>query len=170
MAFEEYDEGYPRAFAQLEAAIHDVLPGVAVEHVGSTSVPGLGGRRVLDVVILSRPDHDEKMRAALSTIGFTDFPYAHVLGNVGRLKPMLSGTARLEGGREYPVLLYLLPEDHDYVRGWIAWRQYMRQHPEEVERYAEVKRAVIASGQTDPRSYQQAKTPYLEELAKRLQP
>ena len=162
MTFEEYDTDYPRAFARLEAAIRAVLPDVRVEHVGSTAVPGLGGRPVLDVVILSRPDQQEHMRAALCTIGFTDFRYAHV-------QPMLSGKIRLEGGREYPVLLYLLPEDHSYVRGWISWRQYMREHPEEVARYAEVKRAAIGSGHTDPRSYQQAKTPYLEELAQRLE-
>lgn len=40
MSFEPYDEGYPSAFALLVTAINDVLPGVRVEHVGSTSVPG----------------------------------------------------------------------------------------------------------------------------------
>lgn len=44
----------------------------------------------------------------------------------------------------------------------------LRQHPEEVQRYAEVKRRAIAEGKTDPGSYQHAKTPYLESLVIRM--
>ncbi len=160
MAFEQYDENYPRAFAELVESIRTLLPRDRVEHVGSTSVPGLGGRRVLDVVIPAAPKDQERIRAALFSLGFTDFPYAHI-------KPMLKGSVRWEG-QEYPVLLYLLPEEHEYFTGWMAFREYMRQHPEEIERYAEVKRAAVARGDTDPWRYQQAKTPYLEDLGKRI--
>jgi GrpB-like predicted nucleotidyltransferase (UPF0157 family) len=44
----------------------------------------------------------------------------------------------------------------------------MRQHPEEVDRYGTIKRDAIAKGKTDPSTYQQAKTPYLLELAQRI--
>jgi len=64
--------------------------------------------------------------------------------------------------------VYLLPRTHELVRGWLAFREYLLQHPEEVERYAAIKRAAIAEGKTQPWTYQQAKTPYLVELAQRI--
>lgn len=47
---------------------------------------------MLDALILAYSDDEKKMRAALATIGFGDFPYAQVLGDVRRLRPMLRGT------------------------------------------------------------------------------
>ena len=44
----------------------------------------------------------------------------------------------------------------------------MREHPQAVERYAEVKRATLAEGHTDPRAYQEAKTPFLVQLMQHL--
>jgi len=101
------------------------------------------------------------MVAALASIGFADFPY-------GPSKPLLTGGVQIDG-RDYPVLVYLLPPDHEFLRAWLAFRNYMRRHPEEIERYADVKRAAIAAGDTHPRAYQQAKTPFLIELAQRIE-
>ena len=159
MTFEEYDQKYPLAFTRVSEIIHGILPEARLEHVGSTSIPGLGGRRVLDIVIISRPEDQSRIREKLLANGFKDFPYAYI-------KPMLTGSAQY-AGKEYPLLLYLLPEEHEYVVGWLRFRGYMRNHPEEVKRYAEVKRNAINAGKTDPRSYQESKTPYLEEVWKK---
>jgi GrpB-like predicted nucleotidyltransferase (UPF0157 family) len=45
----------------------------------------------------------------------------------------------------------------------------MRSHPDEIARYADVKRSALAEGRTTPWAYQQAKTPYLVELAQQNQ-
>jgi GrpB-like predicted nucleotidyltransferase (UPF0157 family) len=63
MSFEEYDPNYPAAFARLAESIRNAIPQADIEHVGSTSVPGLGGRPVLDVVIPSAAA-DRETRAA----------------------------------------------------------------------------------------------------------
>ena len=66
------------------------------------------------------------------------------------------------------MLLYVLPPDHPYLCGWRLSRDYLRAHPEEAQRYAEIKHHVIAEENITPWSYQQAKTPYLEDLARRV--
>ena len=71
-----------------------------VAHVGGTSVPCLGGRAVVDAVILAGADEQEPSRAALLGAGFTDFPFASV-------RPMLTTSVPLER-RSYPVLLPLV--------------------------------------------------------------
>lgn len=160
MTFEQHDAKYPSAFSRAAETIRKVLPNAKLEHVGSTSVPGLGGRRVLDIVVIATPKDREVIRENLLSIGYKDFPYAYV-------KPMLSGSVQYDE-KEYPLLLYVLPQDHEYVRGWLAFREYMRKHPEEVKEYEEVKKSAISSGKSDPKSYQEAKTPYLEGLVKRM--
>ena len=55
------DPGWPQQYAEVAARIRDVLGPVAavVEHVGSTSVPGLAGKPVLDVLLLVPDPSDE---------------------------------------------------------------------------------------------------------------
>ncbi|MBJ7356135.1 GrpB family protein [Nocardioides sp.] len=54
-----YDDGWPEAYAQVERVVRGVLGDVvlAIEHTGSTSVPGLAAKPVVDVV-LTVPDPD----------------------------------------------------------------------------------------------------------------
>jgi GrpB-like predicted nucleotidyltransferase (UPF0157 family) len=161
MDYLEYDTAYPLVFDQLGRTIHLVVPEARLEHVGSTAVPGLGGRGTLDVVLLAEPPDHAGIVAALQRVGLTEVPY-------GAARPALGGSVHLEG-RDYPVLLYVLPASHEYVRGWLAFRDFMLRHPEEIERYATIKKAAIAAGKTDPWSYQHAKEPYLAELAQRIE-
>jgi GrpB-like predicted nucleotidyltransferase (UPF0157 family) len=121
----------------------------------------LGGRGTLDAVLVAEPQDHANILTALNRVGFTDFPY-------GAARPALTYTVPLDGN-DYGVLLYVLPSSHAYVGGWLAFRDFMLRHPEEVERYATVKHAAIAEGHTEPWRYQQAKEPYLVELAARME-
>ena len=160
ISYENYDPDYPHVFAEVVKAIHGVLPSVQIEHVGSTSVPGLGGRRVLDIVIPAEQGSHDEIVSRLLSIGFVKSPLTHI-------QPMLTGMVQYNG-KDYPMLLYTLPPDSEICQGWITFRTYMQQHPEEVQRYADVKKQAIAEGKTHPWIYQQAKTPYLESLVTKM--
>jgi GrpB-like predicted nucleotidyltransferase (UPF0157 family) len=71
--------------------------------------------------------------------------------------------------RTYEVLLYVLPAGHDHVAGWIRFREFMRRLPENIERYTATKKTAIADGKTEPWRYQEAKTPYVVELERRIE-
>jgi GrpB-like predicted nucleotidyltransferase (UPF0157 family) len=90
MSFEEYDPGYPGAFDRLAGLIRGALPSAHVEHVGSASVPGLGGRRVLDVMIPAAEAEQQGWAAVLRELGFADAPFAWI-------KPMLTGAVDHQG-------------------------------------------------------------------------
>lgn len=160
ISYEDYDTDYPHVFAEIAKTIQAALPSVQVEHVGSTSVPGLGGRRVLDIVIPAEQVSHDEIVSRLLGIGFIKSPLTHI-------QPMLTGLVQYNG-KDYPILLYVLPEDSDMYRGWITFRIYMKQHPEEVQHYADVKKRAIAEGKTHGWAYQQAKTPYLESLVTKV--
>ncbi len=131
MRFEEYDSAYPSVFAEVVTRIRDVLPDVRAEHTGSTSVPGLGGRRALDMVIVADAGNQAELASSLRTLGLIDFPWAYV-------KPMLVGTVAFEE-KDYALLVHVLPADHELLRSFLAFRTYMRHHPEEIQAYAEKK-------------------------------
>jgi GrpB-like predicted nucleotidyltransferase (UPF0157 family) len=157
VSFLDYDVRYPAVFARLVELVHALLPDIAVDHVGSTAVPGLGGRGVLDVVVVSEPADVDAVVAALHRMGYTDAPFAWI-------RPMLTGAVDYDGDT-FPVLAYVLDPGHELRRGLVSTRDRLRAHPEQAARYAAVKRDAIAAGHWSPRAYQQAKTPYLHALA-----
>jgi GrpB-like predicted nucleotidyltransferase (UPF0157 family) len=136
MSFEEYDPAYPSVFAEVLRHIRDVLRDARVEHTGSTAVPGLGGRPTLDMVVVAEDGKQEEVATRLRTLGFVDFPWAYV-------KPMLVGTLAFEG-KDYPLLVYVLPADHELLHGFLAFRTYMLRHADEIRAYY-VKKSRIMS-------------------------
>ncbi len=80
---------------------------------------------------------------------------------------MMRGSVR-HRGPDYPVPLYILAPDHKYVRGWLTFREYMRRHPDEVLRYADVKRALLGRVGLTPGAISRPRRPYLQDLATRI--
>ena len=71
----EYDGEWPRRFEMLReryavALAALAVPVVAIEHVGSTSVPGLAAKPVIDCDIVVAPEHVEGASAVLVDLGF----------------------------------------------------------------------------------------------------
>ncbi len=76
----EYDLAWPELFQQLHAHIWPVVHDIAigVEHVGSTSVPGLASKPIVDLSVVVPSEHEVPIAIErLSTLG-----YEH-LGNLG---------------------------------------------------------------------------------------
>ncbi len=115
---------------------------------------------MIDAVVIAADDDQPATVAALVAAGFARSPFAW-------MEPTLTTSLQI-GGVTYPVLLYVLAETHPVVRGWLATRDHWRANPGEADRYAQLKRTAIADGHTQPWSYQQAKTPYLQQVARQL--
>ncbi len=160
MTFEDYDERYPLVFDRLVEEINLVCAGIRVEHVGSTAIPGLGGRGTIDAVLLGPESSRASIVATLLQGGFARAPFSWI-------ETTLLRTVEL-AGRRYSALLYVVADGDEVAQGWLAMREYLRARPHEAQRYAEVKREAVAAGHVQPFTYQQAKTPYLEKLAQQL--
>src|SRR5688572_6457618 len=69
----EYDASWPLRFAQLQRLVWRALPNTAlsVEHIGSTSVPGLAAKPIIDMLLtVTSLDDEDGYAAALEAIGF----------------------------------------------------------------------------------------------------
>jgi hypothetical protein len=71
----EYDPAWPEAYERERAAIAEALGGhlLAIEHVGSTSVPGLGAKPIVDIMAGLRPGHARAWRPGGSATSTGEF-------------------------------------------------------------------------------------------------
>lgn len=158
--YHPYDPAYPAVFARIRDLIQAEAGPVRVEHVGSSAIPGVGGRKVLDIAIPAPEAEHATLSAVLSKLGFEAAPFPHYL-------PVQIGCIE-NSGQIYQILVYIVSPDEPVLKGWLAYRNYLRSHPEEAEAYGQVKREVLAAGHTNGETYQQAKTPFIVELNQRI--
>lgn len=158
--YHPYDPNLPLVFLELQRIIQNVLPEVKIEHVGSSSIPGVGGRNAIDIVIPAEDPEQGTIRRQLLKLGFQVSPFKHFM-------PLLVGGIEFEG-KVYTILLYVISSRSQVITGWITFRDYMRTHPGDARSYALLKQQTVAAGKRDGWSYQRAKTPFLESIMKKL--
>jgi GrpB-like predicted nucleotidyltransferase (UPF0157 family) len=135
----EYDPNWPQIFEQLrreyaEAMAAAGVPVLAIEHVGSTSVPGLAAKPVIDIDIVVAEQDVAVASQALIGLGFKP------LGELGiPLRRAFKEPERLAGTNIYVIVAGSLS-----LRNHLAVRDILRRDPRLRERYATVKRRVGA--------------------------
>jgi GrpB-like predicted nucleotidyltransferase (UPF0157 family) len=138
--FAPYDPEWPRRFAELATPLREALPDAQIEHYGSTSVPGLGGRPILDVQV-AVPDIMDlpRYQPALEALGFVPFVPEDLasLAESGMVVYVPK-----DGTNAVHIAVCALGGFHQ--RRQLAVRDYLRAHPDEAREYAEVKRQAAA--------------------------
>ncbi|TQM62899.1 GrpB family protein [Humibacillus xanthopallidus] len=131
------DPAWPRRYAVLVDALGRALgPDWALEHVGSTSVPGLVAKPVIDIAIRIPPGVSvDDASSLLAPVGWSD---AVAVGDHWAVF-LLDDGVRLAIGHLFEADRW--PEAH--VRLFAQW---LRRHPADRERYAELKTSLVAAG------------------------
>ena len=129
---------------------------IAIEHVGSTAVPGLAAKDVIDLVIVVAPGDVLLAVDRLSAIG-----YAH-RGNLG-----VEGREAFDAPKgERDHHLYVSPTDSEELRAQLAFRDRLRESPELAARYEELKRELAVRFRNDRMGYTDAKTDFVIEASR----
>ncbi len=121
--------------------VSGVLPGVVAHHVGSSAVPGLAGKNVVDLAIEAPPDEIQLVVEALVSLGFgrqtgiAPFPPT---------RPLLLGQVLHEGAL-YRIHLHVMPPARDELRELLGFRDALRADTALRDGYADAKRAIVAS-------------------------
>jgi GrpB-like predicted nucleotidyltransferase (UPF0157 family) len=158
---EEYNPEWQRWFTRLQTFLYRNLVGTyyAVEHVGSTSVPGLWAKPIIDVDVVLREGKFENAKGRLVAAGYEHEGDKGVPGREAfRMKD--------EGLKAVlpPHHLYVLAADAEELRRQRAFRDFLRLHPEWVERLSAHKREVAARAGDDREAYQAGKAALVEEI------
>ena len=152
----DYDPLWPIQFAEIAARVRQALGAsllVAIEHVGSTAVPGLAAKPIidLDVVIPSAADLPQAI-ARLATLGYVHEGDRGLAGREAFHSP--PGMARHH--------LYVCPADSGELRRHRLFRDHLRCHPEEARRYEALKRALATRCRGDHLAYSEGKTAFVQ--------
>ncbi len=148
----DYDDRWPRWFDTVRAALP---PGLVIEHVGSTSVPGLAAKPIIDVdVVLASADEVESAISALAVAGWTHE------GDLG-----IPGREAFEQRADLPAHhLYVVVRDSRPHRDHVDLRDYLRVHPAEAARYGALKRSLAPLLVEDREAYLAGKSNLIAEL------
>jgi GrpB-like predicted nucleotidyltransferase (UPF0157 family) len=136
----DYDPAWPQQFEQLRAEYASALcaaavPFLSIEHVGSTSVPGLAAKPVLDVDIVVESVDVSAASAVLVGLGFEP------RGELGiPQRWAFSEPDRLMGTHTYVAVVGSLA-----LRNHLSVRETLRTDPKLREEYAQIKRRVGAT-------------------------
>ncbi len=150
----DYDRLWPEAFERVRSTVWPVVSDLAlsVEHVGSTAVPGLAAKPIIDVSVVVRAETDVPTAIErLATLG-----YSH-RGNLG-----IEGREALDSPDGFPVHnLYLCTLHGLGLANHLAVRDHLRLHPETATAYGELKKRLAEQFPHDIDAYIDGKTDFL---------
>ncbi len=156
----DYDPEWPALFEQLRAWIWSAVSEIAtaVEHVGSTAVPGLAAKPVIDLdVVVPRGSLSEGI------VGLEALGYEHQ-GDLGI--PEREAFRAPSGSLRHH--LYLCPEGSPALANHLGVRDYLRTHPSEARSYAALKKDLAARFPQDIDRYVEGKSGFLLQVLKRV--
>ena len=150
----DYDPAWPAAFERLRAALWPSLAdlALAIEHVGSTAVPGLAAKPIidLDVVVRARAD----VPAAVARLVTLGYDHRGDLGIEGR-----EAFRAPEGSPAHH--LYVCRSDAASLANHLALRDHLRAHPERAGAYGALKRRLAQDFPYDIDAYGAGKTDFV---------
>lgn len=166
--FKPYSRNFPTLFSEEKKRIVTCVQNnldidCLVEHVGSTAVPGLGGKGIIDIAIALHKTSIEKFAEALIDLGYI---YREVWSTPERWFFRIDLPDVDEGMRRYHVHVTFL-ESIEW-RKLIGLRDYLRKNPDEVQRYAELKKKAALQADQDGALYRELKEPFFEEVLKKI--
>ena len=155
----DYDPEWPARYAALEQTIRAALADAVliVEHVGSTSVPGLAAKPIIDILLVVAEPPDEA--------AYVDPLREH--GFVLRIRePHWYEHRMLKGGDE-DVNLHVFGAGCPEIERMLGFRDRLRAYAADRERYEAVKRELAARRWPHVQAYADAKTAVVEEILAR---
>lgn len=152
---EEYQPRWATQFQHIKHELEDCLQGISylsIEHVGSTSVPGIAAKPVLDIDIVIYRRQLSAVTRALTTTG----SYEHK-GDCGIPDREVFRTISAKRGAKPARNLYVCIHDSQALRNHLAVRDLCRRDEHVRETYASKKRELAALEWRDVDAYCEAK-------------
>jgi GrpB-like predicted nucleotidyltransferase (UPF0157 family) len=169
----EYNPEWANAFQRIKASLLTILNSIpisSIEHVGSTSIPGLAAKPIIDIDVVVEPKHIPMTCALLSTNGYTynpepwgidrmSFRYDKHTHDAGATRPTEDGDLRRA--------VYVNIPEGEMLRNHLLVRKVLSGCPELVVEYSEVKRELAKREWKGIGAYGGAKTAILERIMAR---
>ena len=152
----DYDPDWPKKFETHARIIADALGSSAlrVEHIGSTSVPGLAAKPVIDILVVVTDSADESAY----------LPRLEAAGYVLRVREPDWNEHRMCRTPEKDVHIHIYSAGCPEIVRNLAFRDRLRRNTDDRRRYERTKRELAAREWSDMNAYAEAKTEVIESI------
>jgi GrpB-like predicted nucleotidyltransferase (UPF0157 family) len=147
----DYDPSWPRTFAREATRLENAdLPGfLGVEHIGSTAVPGMSAKPIIDIMLtVTIPARSRQLVHKLEALEY------RYLGNFG-----LRGRHFFRLGEPARVHLHVVNNRSPHARAWLEFRDTLRTRPDWFDYYEREKTNLARLYRCDRAAYTAAKGP-----------
>ena len=159
----EWDPRTADVAARVAELVRERRPDLTVEHIGSTAVPGLPGKGIVDLSIETTPDQIPGIVAMLYDLGFGPQPGPDPWPPT---RPMPVGSMELDG-RHYRIHLHVQPKGGDFPRD-LAFRDALRNDDTLRGEYEALKRGITSGGAVEGLKYTHSKTAWILQVYRQL--
>ncbi len=161
--FRKYNQEYIFFFTSEKKKIMKAIDSVVkIEHIGSTSIPNLGGKGIIDIAVgvlkskfteakkkLEEAGYEFREKASCQERLFFRIDYSY--GNAVRR-----------------VHVHLVKFNSQDWKEMIGFRDYLLRHPEDVERYAKIKKEAVKKAFGDGKKYRRYKEKFIQNILKNV--
>ena len=156
VTIEPYTAVWAGEFEREHALIQPIFGQYEVYHTGSTSIPGLPSKPIIDMLVgLPSLTDFEKFRAKLEAVGYISMPEREKDWEI--FIPKGPDDARTH-------YLHVLVKDSELYRNILAFRDYLRTHDDVRDAYAILKRDLALKYPEDRASYTAAKADFIQSV------
>jgi len=162
-----YDPAWPGLFAAEAERLRGVLDPaqlLGIQHFGSTAIAGLAAKPIIDILIAVRSLAHAKATLVepIASLGYLYWPDNPKQDRMFFVKGMPPHGER----RTHHV--HVTEPDGEMWRRRLAFRDHLRAHRDEAQRYEALKRSLAAHHPTDREAYTDAKTAYVEAVYRKM--
>ena len=153
LVISHYDSAWPSRFAELGARIESALGAgaLAVEHIGSTSVPGLAAKPIIDVLVVVADVAEERS-------------YVPALEDAGFVLRVREAGHRMFRTPGRDVHIHVYSSGDQAIRDYLDLRDWLRVDESDRTLYADVKRDLAQRPWSDMNHYAEAKSDVIQQV------
>ena len=151
-----YDENWPVLFEREKQRISAILKDKAlmIEHIGSTSVPGLAAKPIIDILLVVEDAGKEE--------DYMDALLAH--GYILRIKEPDFENHHMFLGPDTDIHLHVFSQGSKEIEKYLLFRNYLRNHQEAKDLYANTKMALAKKKWKYVQNYADAKSDVVQQI------
>lgn len=157
----EYDSEWLKQFENEAKTLQDIFgsDAISIEHVGSTAVVGMYSKPVIDILLCVNKLNDAKKHSSqMISLGYK-YLVDYVMPDSLLFRKMQGNINTLN--------IHIFQKDHPHVNEMIRVRDYLREHPKEVNDYSVLKRELYQQYPEDYETYRKLKDEYMANLMRR---
>lgn len=163
----DYDPAWPRRFEEEAARLRARLDGLIgrIEHIGSTAVPGLAAKPIVDLMV-EVPDLETVRSRIAPRLSREGYEFFWRPTSPGDPDIAYAWFIRRDASGKRTHHIHMTPPGSPY---WdrVTFRDHLRSHPEDAAAYAALKREAARSHKTDRAAYARAKSAFIREILAR---